>query len=174
MMVAPPSVFTCADILYFIITGLNRVRKCELEVAGTGSGEGIFIFVFQPNEDLSFRWIGFAPVISFVIGNFHGVDVEIFCVVTGRSYFYFAAAASGTDVRVNGQIDLSHFCFACSKGAGCHAGRNKKGGKKNGSYFFKRIILFIVLSLKNCLRAVLGKQMSANAAACFSTWLIKV
>ena len=50
--------FTCADILYFIRTGLNGVCKCELEVAGTGSGEGIFIFVFQPNEDLSFRWIG--------------------------------------------------------------------------------------------------------------------
>ena len=128
--------FSCAYIFYLVITGFNRACKGKLKVAGTGTGEGIFIFIFQTNADLSFRWIGLAPVISFVIGNFHGVDVEIFCVVTGRSYFYFAAAASGTDVRVNGQIDLSHFCFACSKGAGCHAGRNKKGGKKNGSYFF--------------------------------------
>ena len=128
--------FSCAYIFYLVITGFNRACKGKLKVAGTGTGEGIFIFIFQTNADLSFRWIGLAPVISFVISNFHGVDVEIFCVVTGRSYFYFAAAASGTDVRVNGQIDLSHFCFACSKGAGCHAGRNKKGGKKNGSYFF--------------------------------------
>ena len=67
---------------------------CELLVAVTGSGEAIFIFVFQPNEDLSFRWIGFAPVFPFIIGNFYRIKVVLVGVVTGGSYFNLASAAS--------------------------------------------------------------------------------
>ncbi len=137
--------FSCAYIFYLVITGFNRACKGKLKVAGTGTEEGIFIFIFQTNADLSFRWIGLAPVISFVIGNFHGVDVEIFCVSPVGGYFYFAAAASGTDVRVNGQIDLSHFCLLAAKVQGAMQEETRRR-KENGSYFFKRIILFIVLS----------------------------
>jgi len=67
------------------------------------------------------------------------------------------------------------FVLLAAKVQGAMQEETRRAERRTAVTFFKRIILFIVLSLKKLPESSFWeKQMSANAAACFSTWLIKV